>query len=46
MAVLIMDLMKHSGPRPTDEMAPQIFTLDFKHFGLCAFPLFLQTLGP
>ena len=41
-----------SGPTPADDMAPQIntdcgnFILDFKHHGLCASPLFLQTLGP
>ncbi len=37
---------------PADDMAAQIitdcgnFTLDFKQHGLCAYPLFLQTLGP
>ncbi len=51
-AVLALDLRKHSGPTPADEMAPQTitdcgnFTLDLKQRGFCAFPLFLQTLGP
>ncbi len=43
---------KHSGPTPADDMAAQTitdcgnFTLDLKQHGLCASPLFLQTLGP
>ncbi len=51
-AVLTLDLRKHSGPTPADDMAPQTitdcgnFTLDFKQHGFCASPLFLQTLGP
>ncbi len=51
-AVLTLDLRKHSGPTPADDMAPQTitdcgnFTLDLKQRGLCASPLFLQTLGP
>ncbi len=51
-AVLTLDLRKHSGPTPADDMAPQTitdcgnFTLDLKQHGLCASPLFLQTLGP
>ncbi len=51
-AVLTLDLRKHSGPTPADYMAPQTitdcgnFTLDLKQRGLCASPLFLQTLGP
>ena len=55
MIVLTLDLIKHSGFKAllvlADDMAPQIntdcgnFTLDFKHLGLCASPLFLQTLG-
>ncbi len=50
-AVLTLDLRKHSGPTPADDMAPQTitdcgnFTLDLKQRGFCAFPLFLQTLG-
>ena len=36
MAVLILDLLKHSGPTPEDDMAPQIIT-DWKlHTGLQA----------
>ncbi len=52
MAALTVDFRKHSGPTPADDMAAQIitdcgnFTLDFKHHGFCAPPLFLQTLGP
>uniref|UniRef100_A0A8C1DVJ0 Tc1-like transposase DDE domain-containing protein n=1 Tax=Cyprinus carpio carpio TaxID=630221 RepID=A0A8C1DVJ0_CYPCA len=52
MAALTLDLRKHSGPTPADGMAPQTitdcgnFTLDLKQHGLCASPLFLQTLGP
>ncbi len=52
MAALTVDFRKHSGPTPADDMAAQIitdcgnFTLDFKHHGFCASPLFLQTLGP
>ena len=52
MAALTLDLIKHSGPTPADDMAPQIitdcgnFTLDFKQLGFGASPLFLQTLGP
>ncbi len=51
-AVLTLDLRKHSGPAPADDMAPQTitdcgnFTLDLKQRGFCASPLFLQTLGP
>ncbi len=51
-AVLALDLRKHSGPTPADDMAPQTitdcgnFTLDLKQRGFCASPLFLQTLGP
>ncbi len=51
-AVLTLDLRKHSGPTPSDDMAPQTitdcgnFTLDLKQRGFCASPLFLQTLGP
>ncbi len=51
MAALTVDFRKHSGPTPADDMAAQIitdcgnFTLDFKQRGLCASPLFLQTLG-
>ncbi len=51
-AVLTLDLRKHSGPTPADDMAPQTitdcgnFTLDLKQRGLCASPLFLQTLWP
>ncbi len=49
--VLTLDLRKHSGPTPADDMAPQPsltvdFTLDLKQRGFCASPLFLQTLGP
>ncbi len=50
--VLTLDLRKHSGPTPADDMAPQTitdcgnFTLDLKQRGFCASPLFLQTLGP
>ncbi len=50
-AVLTLDLRKHSGPTPADDMAPQTitdcenFTLDLKQRGFCASPLF-QTLGP
>ncbi len=52
MAALTVDFRKHSGPTPVDDMAAQIitdcgnFTLDFKQHGICASPLFLQTLGP
>ena len=52
MAALTLDLRKHSGPTPADDMAPQTitdcrnFTLDFKQHGFCASPLFIQTLGP
>ncbi len=52
MAALTVDFRKHSGPTPADDTAAQIitdygnFTLDFKPHRLCAFPLFLQTLGP
>ncbi len=48
----VVDFRKHSGPTPADDMAAQIitdcgnFTLDFKQHGICASPLFLQTLGP
>ncbi len=51
-AVLTLDLRKHSGPAPADDMAPQTitdcgnFTVDLKQRGLCASPLFLQTLWP
>ncbi len=51
-AVLTLDLRKHSGPTPADDMAPQTitdcgnFTLDLKQRGFCASPLFLQILGP
>ncbi len=51
-AVLTLDLRKHSGPTPADDMATQTitdcgnFTLDLKQRGFCASPLFLQTLGP
>ncbi len=51
-AVLTLDLRKHSGPTPADDMAPQTitdcgnFTLDLKEREFCASPLFLQTLGP
>ncbi len=51
-AVLTLDLRKHSGPTPADDMAPQTitdcgnFTLDLKQHAFCASPLFLQTLGP
>ncbi len=51
-AALTLDLRKHSGPTPADDMAPQTitdcgnFTLDLKQRGFCASPLFLQTLGP
>ncbi len=51
-AVLTLDLRKHSGPTPADDMAPQTITdcgnvtLDLKQRGFCASPLFLQTLGP
>ncbi len=51
-AVLTLDLRKHSGPTPANDMAPQTitdcgnFTLDLKQHGFCASPLFLQTLGP
>ncbi len=52
MAALTVDFRKHSGPIPADDTAAQIitdcgnFTLDFNQHGLCASPLFLQTLGP
>ncbi len=52
MAALTVDFRKHSGPTPADDTAAQIitdcgnFTLDFKQHGICASPLFLQTLGP
>ncbi len=52
MAALTVDFRKHSRPTLADDMAAQIitdcgnFTLDFKQHGLCASPLFLQTLGP
>ncbi len=52
MAALTVDFRKHSGPTPADDMAAQIITdcgnstLDFKQHGICASPLFLQTLGP
>ncbi len=52
MAALTVDFRKHSGPTPADDKAVQIitdcgnFTLDLKQHGLCASPLFLQTLGP
>ncbi len=52
MAALTVDFRKHSGPTPADDMAAQTitdwgnFTLDFKQHRLCAFPVFLQTLGP
>ncbi len=48
-AVLTLDLRKHSGPTPADDMAAQTitdcwnFTLDLKQRGFCASPLFLQT---
>ncbi|XP_066498300.1 apoptosis regulator BAX-like isoform X1 [Hoplias malabaricus] len=51
-AALTLDLRKHSGPTPADDMAPQTitdcgnFTRDLKQRGFCACPLFLQTLGP
>ncbi len=51
-AVLTLDLRKHSGPTPANDMAPQTvtdcgnFTLDLKQRGFCASPLFFQTLGP
>ena len=44
MAVLTLDLIKHCGPTPPDDMAPQIntdcgnFSLELKHLGLCASP--------
>ncbi|CAB1416577.1 unnamed protein product [Pleuronectes platessa] len=47
-----LDLMKHSGPTPAADMAPQTitdcgnFTLDFKQLGFCSSPAFLQTLAP
>ncbi len=50
--LLTLDLRKHSGPTPADDMAPQTttncgnFTLDLNQRGFCASPLFLQTLGP
>ncbi len=43
---------KHNGPKPADDIAPQIITdcgnltLDFKQLVLWASPPFLQTLGP
>ncbi len=52
MAVLTLDLRKHSGPTPADDMTPQTitdcgnFTLDLKQRGFCSSLLFLQTLGP
>ncbi len=52
MAALTVDFRKYSGPTPADDIAAQIITdcgnvtLDFKQHGLCASPLFLQTLGP
>ncbi len=52
MAALTVDVRKHSGPTPADDMAAQIitdcgnFTLDFKQHGFCASPIFRQTLGP
>ncbi len=52
MAALTVDFRKHSVPTPSDDMAAQIITdcgnltLDFKQHGFCAYPLFLQTLGP
>ncbi len=52
MAVLTLDLRKHSEPTPADDMAPQTITdcgnfkLDLKQLGFCASPLFIQTLGP
>ncbi len=52
MAALTVDLRKHSGSTPADDMAAQIitdcgnFTLDFNQHGFCASPLFFQTLGP
>ncbi len=51
-AVLTLDLRKHSGPTPADDMAPQTindcgnFTQDLKQRGFCVSLLFLQTLGP
>ncbi len=51
-ACVDLDLRKHSGPTPADDMAPQTitdcgnFTLDLKQRGFCASPLFFQTLGP
>ncbi len=50
--MLTLDLRKHSGPTPADDMAPQTITdcgnvtLDLKQHGFCASSLFLQTLGP
>lgn len=50
MAVLTLDLIKHSEPTPADAVAPKIITVcgnldtGLKQLGFC--PLFLQTLGP
>ncbi len=44
--------IKHNGPTPAEDIAPQIITdcgnltLDFKQLGQWASPPFLQTLGP
>ncbi len=52
MAVLTLDLRKHNGPTPADDMAPQTITDCGKLYTgpqatwFCASPLFLQTLGP
>ncbi len=52
MAALTVDFRKHSGDQhqqmrwqPKSSQTGN-FTLDFKQQGLCASPLFLQTLGP
>lgn len=40
--------IKHSGPTAADDIISDCenFTLDLNQIGLCACPLFLQTLGP
>ncbi len=51
-AVLTLDLRKHSGPTPADDMAPQTitdcgnFTLDLKQRGFCASPLSSRLWDP
>lgn len=51
-AALTLPLIKHSGPTPAADMAPQTITdcgyltLDFRHFGISLSPVFLQTLAP